>query len=230
MHKKITIAVDGYSSCGKSTLAKELARELEYVYIDSGAMYRAITYFFLHEKVNFNNKEELQKALKKVKIELKFDKETGIQQTILNGKNIENEIRSMEISDNVSIVSTLPEVRSFLVEIQQSLRNETGIVMDGRDIGTVVFPDAELKIFMTANLEVRTERRLKELLEKNIQVTEEAVQKNLEERDRIDINRETSPLRMAEDAKELDSSFLNKNQQLSIALNWARETIAEFAE
>lgn len=227
MHIPITIAIDGYSSCGKSSLAKDLARELKFVYIDSGAMYRAVTYFFLKNKIDWNKPELVEKALENIEIEIKFKPEKKLQETYLNGKNIEQKIREMEVSNHVSEVSTLDVVRNKMVQFQREMRNRKGIVMDGRDIGTVVFPDAELKIFMTATLEVRVERRWKELKERGLDYSKEEVKENLKQRDHTDVSRVHSPLRKAEDARELDNTNLTKEQQLRIAIKWAHDAMLE---
>jgi cytidylate kinase len=221
---KITIAVDGFAACGKSTLAKALARELGYIYIDSGAMYRAVTLYFLDNSVDINNSAALKGALDKINIS--FKNIDGQNHTFLNGFDVEKEIRAMRVSDFVSPVSTISSVRRFLVACQKEMGIQKGIVMDGRDIGTVVFPDAELKLFMTASPEVRTKRRLLELESKGIfDYTYEQVQKNLTERDHIDSTRSDSPLKKADDAIVIDNSDLSTEQQLELALSMAREVI-----
>ena len=220
--RKIIIAVDGYSSCGKSTLAKDLAKELSYVFIDSGAMYRAITLYFLREHINWNNEETVLEELKNIKLHFEYDEENYSSDIYLNDENVESLIRDMLVSENVSEVSAIKAVRDFAVEQQQQMGKKKGIVMDGRDIGTTVFPYAQLKIFVTADSAVRVERRFKELFVKNPHITIEDVKNNLEMRDYIDSNREFSPLRKAEDAIVLDNSNLTKDEQLKIALDWAR--------
>jgi cytidylate kinase len=221
---KITIAVDGFAACGKSTLAKALARELGYIYIDSGAMYRAVTLYFLDNSVDINDSAAVKGALDKINIS--FKNIEGQNHTFLNGLDVEKEIRAMRVSDFVSPVSTISSVRRFLVACQKEMGNQKGIVMDGRDIGTVVFPDAELKLFMTASPEVRTKRRLLELESKGIfDYTYEQVQKNLTERDHIDSTRSDSPLKKADDAIVIDNSDLSTEQQLELALSMAREVI-----
>jgi len=221
--KKIIVTIDGFSSCGKSTLAKQLAKELNYVFIDSGAMYRAITLYFLRNHVNIEHREEVQDALNNIELSFEFNERTGRSDMYLNGENVELLIRDMLVSENVSSIAALKEVREFAVAQQQKMGEEKGIVMDGRDIGTTVFPKAELKIFMTADPAVRVERRFKELFEKNPNITIEEVQKNLEMRDYLDSNREISPLRQAEDAIVLNNSNLSMEEQLKIALKWVKE-------
>ncbi|MGN6618537.1 MAG: (d)CMP kinase [Ilyomonas sp.] len=222
--KKIIITIDGYSSCGKSTLARQLAKELHYIFIDSGAMYRAITLYFLRNHINYTKAAEVKKAL--TEIDLQFERtHNGQNDIFLNGENVEILIREMLVSELVSEVATIKEVREFAVAQQQKMGEKKGIVMDGRDIGTTVFPNAELKIFMTADPAVRVERRFKEMFEKNPNITIDEVKTNLEMRDYIDSNREFSPLRKAEDAIILDNSNLTPGEQLQIALKWARERI-----
>ena len=222
---KIVIAIDGYSSCGKSTLAKQLANALNYVFVDSGAMYRAITLYFLRNKIDNDNPKAVQQALQNISLTFKFNAAKESSDMYLNNENVEDLIREMQVSQNVSKVSTLKDVRVFAVAQQQQMGIAKGVVMDGRDIGTAVFPDAELKIFVTATIDVRVERRLKEMVEKNINTTREEVKKNLEERDFIDSTRAISPLKKADDAIVLDNSFLTREEQLTIALQWANEKI-----
>ncbi len=221
--KKIRITIDGWSSCGKSTLAKQMARELNYVYIDSGAMYRAITLYFLRHHVDWTKTAAVGKALKNVVLEFVPNAKTGESEMWLNNENVEYVIRDLVIAEKVSEVASVRGVREFAVARQQAMGKGKGIVMDGRDIGTVVFPKAELKIFMTADNKVRVERRFKELFEKNPNITLEEVKNNLEMRDYIDSHREISPLRKAKDAIELDNSHMTMKQQLEIGLKWARE-------
>ena len=223
--KKIIITLDGFSSCGKSTLARQLANELNYVFIDSGAMYRAITLYFLRQHIDWQNETEAVKALGKVSLDFRYNPITGNSDMYLNDENVEALIRDMLVSENVSAVSALKAVREFAVAQQQQMGKKKGIVMDGRDIGTTVFPHAELKIFVTADPAVRVERRFRELFAKNPNITIEEVKNNLEMRDYIDSNREFSPLRKAEDAIVLDNSNLTREEQLSLALKWAREKI-----
>jgi cytidylate kinase len=224
--QKIIITIDGFSSCGKSTLAKQLARELNYVFVDSGAMYRAITLYFLRNHVDWYNKEQVAKALEEIDLDFHYNEKTGDSHMYLNEENVEQLIRDMLVSENVSEVSTIKEVREFAVAQQQKLGLRKGIVMDGRDIGTTVFPNAELKIFVTADPAVRVERRFKELYDKNPNITIEEVRNNLEMRDYIDSNREVSPLRKADDAVILDNSDLTREQQLKTALKWAKERMS----
>lgn len=223
--KKIIIAIDGYSSCGKSTLANQLAKALGYVFIDSGAMYRAITLYFLRNHTNWDKTAEVVKALQQIHLDFEFDNNTGKSYVLLNGESVDHLIRDMLVSENVSAVSAIKEVREFAVAQQQQMGKKKGIVMDGRDIGTTVFPNAALKIFVTADIAVRVERRFKELLEKNIITTIEEVQHNLEMRDYIDSNREFSPLQKAPDALVLDNSNLTREEQLEQALEWAKEKL-----
>lgn len=224
--KKIIITIDGYSSCGKSTLAKALAAELNYVFIDSGAMYRAITLYFLRNHVDWNNRDEVVKALENITLEFVYSAETGISEIYLNDENVEWLIRDMVVAENVSDVAAVKEVREFAVTQQRNMGDNKGIVMDGRDIGTTVFPNAELKIFLTAEPAVRIERRFKEMLAKNPHITIEEVKTNLETRDYIDSHREYSPLRKADDAIVLDNSELTMEEHLRIALQLVHERLA----
>ena len=215
--KKITIAIDGFSSCGKSTMAKDLAKEIGYIYVDTGAMYRSVTLYALRHNL-FNadgtiREEELKEQMKDINISFQLNKTTGRPDTYLNGENVENAIRTMEVSSHVSPIATLAFVREALVVQQQRMGAEKGIVMDGRDIGTVVFPKAELKIFVTASAEVRAQRRYDELKAKGMDADYADILKNVEERDYIDSHRATSPLRKADDAIELDNSNLTIAEQ-----------------
>ena len=228
--KPIIITLDGYSSCGKSTLARQLANELNYVFIDSGAMYRAVTLYFLRQHVDWNNVKEVNKALREINLEFQFNELTGQSDMFLNDENVEALIRDMLVSEHVSEVSAIREVREFGVAQQQKMGEKKGIVMDGRDIGTTVFPAAELKIFVTADPVIRVERRYKELYQKNPNITIEEVKNNLEMRDYIDSNREFSPLRKAADALELDNSNLTREEQLALALQWARDKMASLPD
>ncbi|MEO5563738.1 MAG: (d)CMP kinase [Chitinophagaceae bacterium] len=221
MAKKIIITIDGWSSCGKSTLAKQLAKILGYVYVDSGAMYRAITLYFLRNHIDWTDKKEVKAALKAILLDFHFNPKNETSEIYLNEENVEYVIRDLVIAEKVSEVAAIREVREYAVAQQQMMGTKKGIVMDGRDIGTVVFPKAELKIFMTADNAVRVERRFKELYEKNPNVTIEEVKNNLEMRDYIDSHREASPLRQAKDAEVLDNTHLSEEQQLKIALDWA---------
>jgi len=214
--KKITIAIDGFSSCGKSTMAKDLAKKIGYIYIDSGAMYRAITLYSIENKL-INNEQinitELKQQIKDIHISFQIDPNTQQPNTYLNGTNVENKIRSMDVSSKVSLISTLDFVREAMVKQQQTMGEAKGIVMDGRDIGTTVFPDAELKIFVTASAEIRAQRRYDELKAKGQDASFEEILKNVRERDYIDQNREISPLRKADDAILLDNSKMTIQQQ-----------------
>lgn len=214
--KKITIAIDGFSSCGKSTMAKDLAREIGYIYIDSGAMYRAVTLYCIENSLVDGkeiNTDKLREAMKDIRISFQLNAETGRPDTYLNGVNVESKIRTMEVSSLVSPVATLDFVREAMVAQQQAMGEEKGIVMDGRDIGTTVFPDAELKIFVTASAEVRAQRRYDELKAKGQEASYEEILANVKERDFIDQNREVSPLRKADDAILLDNSNLTIAEQ-----------------
>ncbi|MGB0431470.1 MAG: (d)CMP kinase [Bacteroidia bacterium] len=225
MNKKIIIAIDGFSSCGKSTVAKAVAKSLAYSFIDTGAMYRAVTLFMVDNGISYLNQTEVVEALNQIKIDFEFNASRGASDVLLNEINVEHQIREMRVSSQVSNYAAIKHVRTAMVSQQQQMGSKGGVVLDGRDIGTVVFPNAELKIFMTASPEVRTERRYKELIEKGDKVTKEEVHKNLEERDRIDSTRKESPLKQADDAKILDNSSLSMTQQLDIVLNWANEII-----
>jgi len=220
----INIAIDGYSSCGKSTLAQDLAKALNYTYIDSGAMYRAVTLFLLnHELVRGDEVFDVKNALSKIEIEFKFINNENI--THLNGQNVEKEIRGMLVSENVSVVAAIPEVRRKLVEHQQLLGINKGVVMDGRDIGTVVFPTAELKIFVTADIETRTKRRFDELQASHVEVSFEEIKTNLHNRDFIDSTREDSPLHQADDAILIDNTHMTIEEQFQKVLNLAKSKI-----
>jgi cytidylate kinase len=218
MSKKIVIALDGFSSCGKSTTARHVAAVLHYAFVDSGAMYRAVALYFHRNEISLLDMNQVANALKEIEITFVFNPAKQSSDTYLNGENIENEIRMMFISDMVSQVSALPIVRHAMVALQQKMGEKKGIVMDGRDIGTVVFPQAELKIFMTADILIRVERRFKEMFIKNPNVTFDEVKHNLETRDYIDSNREVSPLRMATDAILLDNTLMTMEEQLDFAL------------
>lgn len=215
--KKITIAIDGFSSCGKSTMAKDLAREIGYIYIDTGAMYRCVTLFALRNNL-FNEdgtikQNELENQIENIKISFKLNKTTQRPDAYLNGENVENQIRTMEVSSHVSPIAAIAAVRSTLVAQQQKMGQDKGVVMDGRDIGTVVFPNAELKIFVTASAEVRAQRRYEELKEKGMEANFDEILKNVEERDYIDSHRKVSPLKKADDAIELDNSNISIAEQ-----------------
>lgn len=229
--KKITIAIDGHSSTGKSTIAKRLAKALGYIYVDTGAMYRAVTLFALNNNlINADghiNESDLITKLSDVELEFVHNEEVGRSEMHLNGENVEREIRSMNVSGYVSKVAAIKEVREMLVAMQRKMGSHKGIVMDGRDIGTVVFPDAELKLFMTASPETRAARRYKELLEKGEQVTYAQVLKNVEERDRIDSTRTISPLTKAKDAIEFDNSDMGLEEQFERIYDFAQRVIAK---
>ncbi len=214
----MTVAIDGYSSCGKSTLAKALAKELLFVYVDSGAMYRAVTHYFLKHDVAIHNRPEVAQALERINID--FANIKGKNICFLNNENVENEIRSMRISNNVSEVAAIGLVREKLVNMQRSIALNNSVVMDGRDIGTVVFPNADIKFFVTADKSVRAQRRYDELVSNGKEVTIREVQQNLEHRDTIDTTREISPLRKADDAIEIDNTELNREDQLILALSY----------
>jgi cytidylate kinase len=226
LNTKINIAIDGHSSCGKGTLAKNIAKELGYLFIDSGAMYRAVTLYLLNEGITLEELKDDPAVLGNIKIDFKFDPEKKFYETYLNQVNVENEIRNMRVSKYVSPVSTLKVVRDFLVKKQQEIGQSKGVVMDGRDIGTVVFPDAELKIFMTASPEVRAKRRYEELSKKGIHINYKEVLHNIRERDQIDSTRKESPLKKAEDAITLDNTSMTKQEQAKISLQWAKGVIA----
>ncbi|QOI98867.1 MAG: (d)CMP kinase [Flammeovirgaceae bacterium] len=213
MLNKIIIAIDGYSACGKSTTARQAARILGYRYIDSGAMYRAVTMYFLEQHVAVTNPKEVSRALQKVSISFKVNAK-GVSETYLNGLNVEQEIRDIRVSEYVSRVSTIKEVRQAMVEQQRKMGKDKALVMDGRDIGTVVFPQAELKFFMTADMLVRAFRRQRELLEKDIMVDLDTVIENIQERDRIDTTRAESPLRQAPDSIVIDTTHITITEQV----------------
>jgi cytidylate kinase len=223
--KKIIITIDGWSACGKSTLAKQLAKALGYVYIDSGAMYRAITLYFLRNHVDWTSIKEVKQALKNINLQFIFNPVSKATEIYLNEENVEYVIRDLVIAEKVSDIAAIKEVREFAVKQQRKMGKDKGIVMDGRDIGTVVFPKAELKIFMTADNAVRVERRFKELVEKNPNITIEEVKANLEMRDYIDSNRKVSPLKKAKDAIVLDNTNLTEEEQFKKAMEWVKEKI-----
>lgn len=227
--KKITIAIDGYSSCGKSTMAKDLAREIGYVYVDTGAMYRSVTLYALRHNL-FNadgsvREDELRQEMGNIHITFKLNPETGRPDTYLNGELVENDIRSLEVSNHVSPIAAIAFVRHALVAQQQQMGKEKGIVMDGRDIGTTVFPDAELKVFVTASAQVRAQRRFDELQAKGMPADFPDILKNVQERDYIDTHRETSPLKKADDALELDNSHLTIAEQKAWLLAQYERTV-----
>ncbi len=223
--KSIIIAIDGWSSCGKSTMAKQMAKELNYLYVDSGAMYRAITLYFLRQSVDFDKPKEIEKALAEIELDFRYNETSGQADMYLNDENVEYMIRDLIVAEKVSEVAAIKEVREFAVAAQQKMGEKKGVIMDGRDIGTVVFPKAELKIFMTADNAVRVERRFKEMIAKNPNVTIEEVAENIQMRDYIDSNREHSPLRQAEDAIVIDNTNLTREQQLKKALDLAKQAM-----
>lgn len=225
MPPKIIITIDGLSSCGKSTLARQLAGKLGYLYIDSGAMYRAITLYFLRNNVNYENAEEVVNALKDINISFEVNPYNHKSEIYLNGENVEYIIRDFVVAEKVSEVAAIGEVRKFAVAAQQQMGINEGIVMDGRDIGTTVFPNAQVKIFMTADEAVRVERRFTEMYEKNPNISLDEVKANIAMRDYIDSNREISPLRKAEDAVVLDNTNLSQKEQLDFALQLAKQQL-----
>ena len=221
--EKIIIAIDGFSSCGKSTMAKDLAHELGYIYVDTGAMYRCVALYALQHKLFLKDGEinipELEAAMPNINISFKLNKETGRPDTYLNNENVENKIRTMEVSSHVSSIAAIPFVREALVAQQQKMGKDKGIVMDGRDIGTVVFPNAELKIFVTASPEVRAQRRYDELMEKGMEADYNEILENVKRRDYIDSHRDVPPLRKADDAIELDNSNISIEEQKQWLIN-----------
>ena len=225
--KKIVIAIDGYSACGKSSTAKRVAALLNYAYIDTGAMYRAVTHYFQQNFVNLTNPKAVAEALKNISIEFNFNAKAGTNEICLNGLNVESEIRSMEVSEQVSEVSALPQVRTCMVDLQRKMGKKKGLVMDGRDIGTTVFPDADLKIFMTADFDVRAARRQQELLDKKEMVALQDIKENLAKRDHIDTTRKESPLRKAEDAYVVDTTNISIDEQVNQIIDLAKEKINE---
>ena len=223
--RKINIAIDGYSSCGKGTLAKAMASALNYVFIDSGAMYRAVTLYLMRHSVNLDDISQLEQALAQVTVEFDVN-DAGASSVLLNGENVENEIRTIAVASKVSEVAKIQTVRDKLVFLQQQMGARKGVVMDGRDIGTVVFPDAELKIFMTASVEVRAQRRFAELVAKGDAVTLEEISANLKHRDAVDSSRENSPLTMTSDYRVLDNSEMDRDSQFALAMAWADEVFS----
>ena len=225
MNNQINVAIDGFASCGKSTLARDLAKKLGYVYIDSGAMYRAAMLYFLDNNIDIEDEQALISGLKKINISFKVDDKTGNNEVWLNGNAIEYAIREMRISRRVSELSKIKAVREYMVKIQQDIGKEKGIVMDGRDIGTVVFPNAKLKLFMTADFDERVRRRYDELKAKGVSIEREDVAQNLQERDHIDTHRKESPLIKANDAIEIDNTNLSPKDQLEMIVKLAEERI-----
>lgn len=225
---KIIIAIDGYSSTGKSTLAKHLAKEMGYVYVDTGAMYRAVAYYAMKQGLideNHFDKEGLISDLNKIDLNLQFNAELGYAEIFLNGENVESFIRSIEVSNMVSKVASISEIREKLVEQQKKMSLDKGIVMDGRDIGTVVFPEAELKLFMTASAEKRAQRRFKEMTDNGVQIQYETVLENVTSRDHLDTTRDDSPLVKADDAIEIDNSDMNVDQTYAVAMRYVKERL-----
>ncbi len=221
LKKRLKIAIDGHASCGKSTLAKGLAKELGYIYIDTGAMYRAVTLFALRNNLIVNDKVDKKKLIElldNIRISFSYNPETDKNHTFLNGEDVEKEIRSMEVSGYASEIAAIPEVREKLVKLQQKLGEQGGVVMDGRDIGTVVFPDADLKIFLTAKPEVRAKRRYEELKQKGYDADYQEILQNILKRDKIDSTREVNPLKIADDAVYFDNSNINQQEQLAMFL------------
>ena len=230
---KITIAIDGFSSCGKSTLAKALATHLNYVYVDSGAMYRAVTLHMMNTGILKDGhfiKKQVVDELENIQIRFKYNSDQGKSETYLNEENVEKSIRTLEISRQVSAISAIREVRTKLVTIQQEMGSKGGVVMDGRDIGTVVFPHADVKLFMTASNDIRAERRYLELKEKGENISLDDVKKSIKRRDNFDMNREISPLKKAEDAIEIDNSELDEKQQFNLALKIINERVKSLQE
>lgn len=225
MQKKIIIAIDGFSSCGKSTLAKAMAKALEYVFVDTGAMYRAIALYFLRNNIVFNDTASIEAALHAIELRFRYNSVSQKSDMYLNGENVEQEIREMQVSQKVSEVASIAAVRDFAVAQQQAMGIDKGIVMDGRDIGTVVFPNAELKLFVTADPAIRLERRYQELLQTNPAILREEVAANLQQRDLMDSTRAHSPLKQAEDALVLDNTNLDRVQQFELAMQWAMDKI-----
>ncbi len=225
--RKIVIAIDGFSACGKSSTAKEVAAQIGYAYIDSGAMYRAVTHYFIDNHINLTNPKDIEKALTKIEVAFIRNNKSGINETYLNGLNVEKKIRTMEISAKVSEVSALVAVRHAMVAQQRRMGKKKAVVMDGRDIGTNVFPQAALKIFMQADFHVRAERRQKELLEKGNMVDLDVIADNLAHRDRLDTSREENPLRKADDAFVIDTTDLTFDEQVAAIIKLANNEIAK---
>lgn len=223
--RKIIVAIDGFSACGKSTTAKALAKKLGYGFIDSGAMYRAVTLYFQENHITITNLREVKEALPKIDISFRYNVKKNRNEAVLNGVSVEDEIRTLEVTSQVSEVSAIAEVREKLVALQRKMGKEKGIVMDGRDIGTNVFPNAELKIFMTASPEIRIGRRQKELLEKGDLVSFDEVRESIEKRDLIDTTRKENPLKKADDAWTLDNTELTMDEQVNVVLRWVDEKL-----
>ena len=224
MKNKITIAIDGHSSCGKSTLAKDLARKLNYNYIDSGAMYRAVTLYAIRKEISGINAHHIKEHLSHINIHFETN-EQGLSSVYLNNENVESEIRMKHVAESVSRIAEIKEVRDKLVSEQRKLGKSGGIVMDGRDIGSVVFPNAELKLFITADINIRTERRFSEMKEKGLSISKKEVENNLTQRDKIDSSRKESPLIKVKEAIEINNSYLTKEEQLDLVINMVQKTI-----
>lgn len=224
-NQSIIIAIDGYSSCGKSTVAKSLAKHLAYSFIDTGAMYRAVTLHMVRNKIPYAEVGSVESELERIDIRFVHNPERKASDTYLNGECVEDEIRQMAVSSQVSNYAAIKAVRVAMVKQQQAMGNQGGVILDGRDIGTVVFPNAQLKIFMTASPQIRAQRRFDELRSKGQQVNLEEVMENLKERDHIDSTREESPLRQAEDALILDNSHMTMDEQLELVINWVKEVV-----
>lgn len=227
--QKINVAIDGHSGCGKSTTAKVLAQKLGYTYIDTGAMYRAITLYFMENEVNIQSEKAVQEALQQIQIGFKVDEESGRPLTFLNDENVESQIRTPEIAERVSPVAAISAVRSFLVKQQRKIGENKGVVMDGRDIGTVVFPDAEAKFFMTAHVDIRAQRRVEELEAHGVEASFEEVKNNLSERDRIDSTRADSPLKRADDAILIDTTYTTIDEQVAMVMMYIKAKIKKLA-
>lgn len=225
--KRINIAIDGHSSCGKGTLARQLAAALGYKFIDSGAMYRAVTLYLIRADINPEDSDAVEEVLPRIHVDFVVNPETGRSDVWLNGENVEKDIRTMSVAASVSQVAKISAVRRFLVALQQKMGADKGVVMDGRDIGTVVFPDAEIKIFMTATPEVRAIRRFEELVAGGADTSYDEVLANLKQRDLIDSSRNDSPLTMTDDYKFLDNSSISRDEQYAIALNWVNEALQQ---
>lgn len=228
-NNKINVAIDGYSGCGKSTTAKAVAHHIGYTYIDTGAMYRAVTLYFLRSKINIDDAQQVEEALNDIKIRFVYNDQTGKSHTYLNGEDVEEEIRKPEVASYVSPVAAISAVRKSLVQQQQEMGKEKGVIMDGRDIGTVVFPDAECKFFMTADPDIRAQRRVEELKLAGVTASFDEVRENLLERDRIDSNRADSPLMKAEDAIIIDTSHITIDDQIKIVIDRIKEEVSQKA-
>lgn len=225
MQKRINIAIDGYSSCGKGTLAKEMAKHLNYVFIDSGAMYRAVTLYLIQNEIDLDNELAVESVLNQIHLDFQYVEENQRYEIFLNGLNVESKIRGLEVASKVSLVAKISSVRKKLVSLQQEIGKQKGVVMDGRDIGTVVFPDAELKIFMTASNEVRAQRRYDEMIKAGQTVSLADVADNLIQRDQIDSRRSDSPLTYSDAYKLLDNTSLNRKEQFELAMSWVNELL-----